>query len=74
MKTTPWFPCDVTPVRVGVYQRKGASQTRWSYWNGRRWGVLSATAESALVWGSLESISQSLPWRGLAKDPTKGIK
>lgn len=39
MKMTPWFPADVTPVHVGVYEvddHDGMGGQWWAYWDGKK--------------------------------------
>lgn len=71
-KLTDWFPADVKPLHVGVYQRgcKGkVSKYCYWYWNGDFWetggwptakqAALNPRDKSCSVW----------PWRGLANPP-----
>ena len=68
MKLTTWFPGDVKPVRVGVYERK-YNMSRfycYCYWDGEYWHVWAETpmvAEKAFLISAL----QNLPWRGALK-------
>jgi hypothetical protein len=74
---TPWFPADVKPVRVGVYERDmGASLCgKYSHWNGQWWGGWANTVESAADNANYGSEVQNKPWRGLSADPSaKGGK
>ena len=71
MEKTAWFPADVKPARVGIYERLFADSVQFSRWNGTFWFYKNNTIESAdmevcLSWNLL-------PWRGLASDP-KGKK
>lgn len=67
---TPWFPADVKPARVGVYERQGSRDTYpFSYWDGKRWLLSGETPEAAARHHDSASYRQNLPWRGLAKDP-----
>lgn len=73
MKLTPWYPGHVKPVRVGVYERDYAenpksSRPRFCYWDGAAWGCYGMTKDNAKNF-SLASAAQSLPWRGIAKEP-----
>ena len=72
MKTTPWFPGDVKPVRVGVYERRGQSRNRlFSNWNGVAWGILAVCPFTAARLGErIRSNYQRLKWRGLT-EPTE---
>ena len=71
MKTTPWFPGDVKPVRVGVYQRGGGVRP-FSYWNGLYWCCSAMSPKNAEDMGrrKLQSIFQAIKWRGLT-EPTE---
>ena len=74
MKTTPWFPGDVKPVRVGVYHRAGRvrGQYLFSYWNGDYWCCLAVDAGRAAALGRsrISSTFQRIKWRGLT-EPTE---
>lgn len=69
MKLTEWYPADVKPVRVGVYERDfGAGSTGFSKWTGTAWmfrGVTPDVAGEHTLWKS----ANDLPWRGLAEKP-----
>lgn len=66
MMITPWFDIDVTPVRVGVYERKFGFGTVFSWWDGKYWRFGKPTPGlAAQVRG--ESLFQDAPWRGLLK-------
>jgi hypothetical protein len=70
---TPWFPADVKPVRVGVYQRKTVDLD-YSYWNGKFW-QLGATKPEWAKENRRKTISGPQKWRGLSADPSaKGGK
>jgi hypothetical protein len=64
--TTPWYPGDVKPVRVGVYERKSHTGT-FSYWDGKRWGMGAHFARQAAN-DRDPSAFQREPWRGLTKE------
>jgi hypothetical protein len=70
MKLTPWFPGDVKPVRVGVYERqyfREQLETRYSYWSGYKWSTWAPTPKGALdLWYTVGAL-QDLPWRGVLK-------
>lgn len=65
---TPWFPGDVKPVRVGVYER-ALCATPWSCWDGVHWMLPGRTPDEAMKHYDRPSASQEKPWRGLAADP-----
>jgi hypothetical protein len=69
MKLTPWFPADVKPVRVGVYEVR--MKAPWyRYWDGVHWHAGHCTPKLAcpLSHMPLEE-TPSEPWRGLAEEP-----
>ena len=68
MKLTPWFPGDVKPVHVGVYERrlKFRAGVYYSQWDGEKWLRLHWTVEGA-AHQILDSVYQNLPWRGVLK-------
>lgn len=70
-KLTPWFPGDVKPARVGVYERKTrrGMTYRYSFWSGVNWMLSGATPVIAADHGGGKSTSQHDEWRGLAIDP-----
>lgn len=70
-KLTPWFPGDVKPVYEGVYPRDfGCLGPGFSKFDGHQWLLGCNNPDDAAV-ATLPSHCQSLPWRGLAQDPSK---
>ncbi len=69
MKLTQWFPGDVKPVHVGVYERrlKFRAGVYYSQWDGEKWLRLHWTVEGAAALAGALSVYQSLPWRGVLK-------
>ena len=71
MKLTPWFPGDVKPVRVGVYERNyGNDRLRdcnYCHWNGKFWSIWATTQRGAVHLKNNASRWQDLPWRGVEK-------
>ena len=67
MKLTPWFPPEVKPVRVGVYDF-GAW---YRFWNGSDWKQGTSSVEGAylLRHGPVSKIANHQQWRGLAEKP-----
>lgn len=73
-KLTPWFPGDVKPVRVGVYEITGCSFGGINYrvWTGKGW---SDTRWEPSDFHGLHPKPMYFPgddmtgWRGLASDP-----
>jgi len=68
---TPWFPADVKPARVGVYQVDPDCRDAWySYFDGRRFGWQTIDPEGAYLLRAEETmLSGKQVWRGLAQDP-----
>lgn len=78
MKLTKWFPADVKPVHVGVYEMEpgddyvwGGSKGQFQHWNGERWGGYSSSARLAALSNCVNftSMHQNRRWRGLAEKP-----
>lgn len=73
-KVTEWFPGDVKPIRLGVYERKlgfGSRVTAFYAWNGEFWEYGGVDSPSQVSRSRTSSLDQSLPWRGLATCPSK---
>lgn len=64
-KLTPWYPGDVKPVRVGVYERCHAHGNRFSYWDGEYWCGWAQSPQAAKENMGSHSFEQYTPWRGL---------
>lgn len=65
-KLTPWFPADVKPVRVGLYQREydiNSFTLIPDLWDGTNWILLGINGNH------LGEAIAARPWRGLASDP-----
>ena len=65
MKKTGWFPSDVKPVHVGLYETKAnkdqIKRSPWLwYWTGRYWTMAGVSEIPATV--------QARVWRGLTKE------
>lgn len=70
-KLTPWFPGDVKPVRPGVYSRLfRGRRPLYARWDGDKWMGADLTTFKAEKM-TCRSLWESLPWRGLAQDPSK---
>lgn len=70
---TEWFPADVKPVRVGVYERAidGIPLPHPFYtWNGTAWIGLGSDSPDKMI-GRNPSVFQNIQWRGLSSDPSK---
>ncbi len=79
MKKTPWFPADIKPVHVGVYETKhevrpGAPESCFRYWDGKWWS-LGARPPAMAHWlrGAFTELVSEFnvvdEWRGLADKP-----
>lgn len=70
MKLTDWYPGDVKPVRVGVYEREYPLSGIGCYckWDGKMWHSGYENVDRASIEPAISNI-QNLPWRGLSKDP-----
>jgi hypothetical protein len=67
MKKTKWYPGDVKPVHVGVYETAPMHGIRfYQFWNGKSWGYASQSPDGADEWADVYSRHQSDCWRGLA--------
>lgn len=70
-KLTDWYPGDVKPVRVGVYERNfdRPDGERWySFWDGKHWRFGHFAKHWAEQYKDEKlSFEQRLPWRGIAK-------
>ena len=68
-KLTPWFPPEVKPVHVGVYETGDADwykETGLSFlreWNGKAW-IVPVSGKRGF-----ECRQQKRVWRGLARKP-----
>lgn len=71
MKLTDWFPGDIKPIRVGIYERRYSESINFSKWNGEYWSFGYYSVDLANERGHYLSQYQNLPWRGLAEDPNK---
>lgn len=69
MQLTPWFPGDLKPVRVGVYERKyDTTQTAYCHFDGQNWRFGTTSLHFASDAASKRlSNAQNLPWRGVMK-------
>ena len=67
MKTTPWYPGTVKPVRVGVYERwyPLSNEAFFSFWTGKFWRA--GTKNINATFYERESDFQNFKWRGLTE-------
>lgn len=67
---TPWYPPEVKPVRVGVYQRKSfIAGIGFSHWNGKKWSYTYTKKDDVLPNKRTVTYYPYWPWRGLAEPP-----
>lgn len=67
---TPWFPADVKPVHVGVYETVAdAPNKMYQHWKGIRWGSYDSRKEWCYAFTFVRSSHQHVKWRGLAEKP-----
>ena len=74
LKLTPWYPGNVKPVRVGIYERdftgKYYEPVGYTKWTGEHWTASYddlKTARLCFKYEHDEGRWQSLPWRGVRK-------
>lgn len=77
MKLTEWYPADVKPVHVGVYEvrnsrplhyrAQGRLLGRYRYWDGNNW--MTAAPDDIWHGPSIMGTHDTHQWRGLAQDP-----
>lgn len=76
-KTTEWFPPNIKPTHVGIYQVQkvgwgksvSLGDVMYSHWNGKRWSpqqFLISDIERRKRW---KANFQNKTWRGLADKP-----
>jgi hypothetical protein len=64
LPVTDWFPADVKPAHVGVYERRGQG-VRYAHWDGTQWLLPGETPAEAAQHFNHPAAAQHLPWRGL---------
>lgn len=70
--TTPWYPGELQPVQIGVYQRRNSlGEIVYSHWDGERWCWNHVSAVGAAR-NTDPSLAQALSWRGLVEPPVEG--
>lgn len=67
-KLTEWFPPEVKPVRVGVYEVAYPPGRWFRKWDGTRWMCGADTPEIAVERSAIP-VETTFPWRGLAEEP-----
>lgn len=69
-KLTGWYPREIEPVRVGVYEVLcDLYGPIYSHWNGYRWGMRCGSVKAADSLGHDRALGPVDKWRGLAKKP-----
>jgi hypothetical protein len=68
-KLTPWFPAQTPPARIGLYERRvvAGTERRFSYWNGKFWGLSLESKETAVEYRNSIS-AMNTDWRGYLAD------
>lgn len=71
MKKTPWFPADIKPVHVGVYETRAYNDEFifFRFWNGSEWGPAAICVSDAYANAFFQGLTQDVKWRGLATKP-----
>lgn len=71
---TPWYPFEIMPARVGVYERNGYGFPAFQFWDGRHWIYGGRSPRKAIEWAKRHP-HDICPcwddWRGLKQNPTK---
>lgn len=75
---TPWFPIDIEPVHIGVYEVQPEPEpdylyTHLSKWDGRKWcstatNVPEADMQTSESWAMYHNIKPQ--WRGFTNEQT----
>jgi len=65
MKMTKWFPADIKPVHIGLYDTGDVLD----YWDGTFWNVATDDEIDAGVFLHYPRFFQDQIWRGLARKP-----
>ena len=72
-KLTQWFPADVKPVHVGVYEvlyQNGKYGKRYRYWDGKKFCYQSFDSQHAFDKRySSTRLPKYVEWRGLSEQP-----
>jgi hypothetical protein len=70
MTLTTWFDGRIKPVHIGVYERRSTfGFAHYSYWNGKKWKLISSTPDEAFKVrvDCHNSYFQTLEWRGVCQ-------
>lgn len=74
---TDWISGDINPTIEGVYEVEscdrgiGDIKPWYSHWNGKFWGFVSYTKETALEKSYYASCISIQKWRGLSSNPNE---
>lgn len=66
-KLTPWYPPEVKPVRVGVYESITSAPPWFRYWDGSHWHWGARTVEEAFKNREACTVVREA-WRGLTRE------
>lgn len=69
---TQWFPADVKPVHVGVYEKISPNAVGgggYAFWDGKNWGGFAEDYYEALQRSGWKTVFPNDLWRGLAVKP-----
>lgn len=67
-KVTPWFPCHVLPIRIGVYEIQAAGNL-YRFFDGAKWHMGASSITTAHNGRHTWLVTNNRKWRGLAKEP-----
>lgn len=72
MKKTEWFPADVKPVHVGIYEVQNMygwdHPPLFNYWTGERWtGAMIKICDLITLPDPMNFAVQDRVWRGLVE-------
>jgi hypothetical protein len=62
-KMTRWFPVNIKPVHVGVYETNLNGYMGYSFWNGKYWGETSSRRDMERHHKENPGV-QNKQWRG----------
>lgn len=65
---TDWFPVNVKPTHVGVYEVRYFPTGKYCLWDGKKWAWCQTTVNYAYKYASTKGASQHKIWRGIKKD------
>lgn len=67
-KYTDWFPPEIKPVHVGVYELEDLPYP-FHYWDGARWFGAGARGEKIRLYAEQVDYGCRVRWRGLSEKP-----